>query len=56
MLLAAKIQTPNNRVNSGQCTIFEIFVDLSALTLPIQIPDEEGKLTQNFIFTLLCGA
>ena len=25
------------------------------LTLPAQIPDEERKLTEIFIFTLLCG-
>ena len=26
------------------------------LTLPVPIPDEEKKLTQTFIFTLICGA
>ena len=26
------------------------------LTLPDQIPDEEKKLSEIFIFTLLCGA
>ena len=26
------------------------------LTLPVPIPDEEGKLTEIFTFKLLCGA
>ena len=26
------------------------------ITLPVPIPDDERKLTQFFIFTLLCGA
>ena len=29
---------------------------LEILTLPVPIPDEEKKLSQIFVFTLLCGA
>ena len=36
--------------------VFQTFLKMFALTLPVLIPEEERKLTQSFIFILLCGA
>ena len=36
------------------CLKVKFSVQLSQLTLPFGLPDEESKLTHTFIFTLLC--
>ena len=42
--------------NSSHFLKYTLLNQVNPLTLPVLIPDEEKKLTEIFIFTLLCGS